>query len=48
MLEPAEESPLSALRLGELCLEAGVPEGVVNVVTGTGEEARRSTSRPIP
>jgi len=39
VLKPAEESPLSALRLGELCLEAGVPEGVVNVVTGTGEEA---------
>jgi aldehyde dehydrogenase (NAD+) len=38
-LKPAEESPLSALRLGELCLEAGIPEGVVNIVTGTGEEA---------
>jgi aldehyde dehydrogenase (NAD+) len=37
VLKPAEESSLSALRLAELCLEAGVPEGVVNVVTGTGE-----------
>jgi aldehyde dehydrogenase (NAD+) len=34
--KPAEQSPLSALRLAELCLEAGIPEGVVNVVTGDG------------
>jgi aldehyde dehydrogenase (NAD+) len=39
VLKPAEESPLSALRIGELCLEAGIPEGVVNVVTGSGEVA---------
>jgi aldehyde dehydrogenase (NAD+) len=39
VLKPSEEAPLSALRLGELCLEAGIPEGVVNVVTGTGEQA---------
>jgi acyl-CoA reductase-like NAD-dependent aldehyde dehydrogenase len=39
VLKPAEQTPLTALRLGELCLEAGVPEGVVNVVTGLGEEA---------
>jgi phenylacetaldehyde dehydrogenase len=38
ILKPAEQTPLSALRLGELCLEAGIPEGVVNVVTGFGEE----------
>jgi len=38
VLKPAEQTPLSALRLGELCLEAGIPEGVVNVVTGFGEE----------
>jgi len=35
--KPAEQSPLSALRFGELCLEAGIPPGVVNVVTGAGE-----------
>jgi aldehyde dehydrogenase (NAD+) len=35
--KPAEESPLSALRLGELALEAGVPPGVFNVVTGEAE-----------
>ena len=37
--KPAEQTPLSALRLAELILEAGVPEGVVNVVTGFGETA---------
>ena len=39
VLKPAEQTPLSALRLGELILEAGIPEGVVNVVTGFGETA---------
>ncbi len=39
VLKPAEQTPLTAIRLGELCLEAGVPEGVVNVVTGLGPEA---------
>jgi aldehyde dehydrogenase (NAD+) len=37
VLKPAEEAPLTALRLGELALEAGVPEGVINIVTGAGE-----------
>ena len=37
VLKPAEQSPRSALRLGELALEAGLPPGVVNVVTGLGE-----------
>src|SRR5215470_18007130 len=39
VIKPAEQTPLSALRLGELILEAGIPEGVVNVVTGFGETA---------
>ena len=39
VLKPAEQTPLSALRLGELILEAGFPEGVVNIVTGLGEDA---------
>ncbi len=36
VLKPAELTPLSSLRLGELVLEAGIPEGVVNVVAGRG------------
>lgn len=36
VMKPAEQTPLSALRFAELCLEAGIPEGVVNVVTGMG------------
>jgi betaine-aldehyde dehydrogenase len=36
VLKPAELTPLTALRLGELALEAGIPEGVVNVVAGKG------------
>ncbi|MCH3839443.1 aldehyde dehydrogenase family protein, partial [Campylobacter jejuni] len=39
VLKPAEETPLTALRLAELVLEAGFPPGVVNVVTGRGETA---------
>ena len=37
ILKPAEQTPLTALRLGELSIEAGFPEGVLNVVTGDGE-----------
>jgi acyl-CoA reductase-like NAD-dependent aldehyde dehydrogenase len=37
VLKPAEQTPLTALRLGELALEAGIPEGVLNVITGNGE-----------
>jgi len=39
VLKPAEQSPLSAIRLGELCAEAGIPDGVVNIVPGFGETA---------
>jgi phenylacetaldehyde dehydrogenase len=39
VLKPAEQTPLSALRLGELIQEAGIPDGVVNIVTGFGETA---------
>jgi acyl-CoA reductase-like NAD-dependent aldehyde dehydrogenase len=37
VLKPAEQTPLTALLLGEILYEAGVPEGVVNIVTGPGE-----------
>jgi acyl-CoA reductase-like NAD-dependent aldehyde dehydrogenase len=36
ILKPAEQTPLTALRLGELALEAGIPEGVLNVLPGDG------------
>lgn len=39
ILKPAEQTPLSALRLGELLLEAGLPEGVVNIIPGFGPSA---------
>jgi phenylacetaldehyde dehydrogenase len=39
ILKPAEQTPLTALRLGELIMEAGFPEGVVNIVPGFGETA---------
>lgn len=39
ILKPSEKSPLTALRLGELALEAGIPAGVLNVVPGFGPEA---------
>ena len=39
VLKPAEQTPLSAVRLGELAMEAGLPPGVLNIVTGFGETA---------
>jgi len=45
VLKPAEQSPLSALRVAELALEAGVPPGVFNVVPGFGESAGQALGR---
>ena len=42
ILKPASYSPLTAIRLGELALEAGIPAGVLNVVTGPGGSAGAS------
>jgi len=42
VLKPAEQTPLTALRLGELALEAGYPAGVINIVPGFGETAGAS------
>jgi len=39
ILKPAEQTPLPAIRFGELLLEAGVPDGVVNIITGFGPTA---------
>lgn len=47
VLKPAEESPLSALRLAELAVEAGLPDGVLNVVPGLGEEAGQALGRHL-
>ncbi|MDR3635157.1 MAG: aldehyde dehydrogenase family protein [Isosphaeraceae bacterium] len=39
VMKPAEQTPLSALRLGELAIEAGFPAGVINLINGFGETA---------
>ncbi|WP_338811368.1 aldehyde dehydrogenase family protein (plasmid) [Agrobacterium leguminum] len=46
VLKPAEQTPLSALRFGELVLEAGFPEGVFNVVTGDGKAGAALAEHP--
>ncbi|WP_188062391.1 aldehyde dehydrogenase family protein [Sphingobium sp. KCTC 72723] len=46
VMKPAEQTPLSALRFGELCLEAGVPDGVINIVTGLGDAGAALSSHP--
>jgi aldehyde dehydrogenase (NAD+)/phenylacetaldehyde dehydrogenase len=46
VLKPAEQTPLTALRLGELALEAGIPPGVFNVVTGDGETGAAIVDHP--
>ena len=45
VLKPAEQSPSTALKLGELALEAGVPPGVLNVAPGFGETAGQALAR---
>jgi phenylacetaldehyde dehydrogenase len=45
VLKPAEETPLTALRLGELVMQAGFPPGVVNILTGIGEIAGAALAR---
>jgi acyl-CoA reductase-like NAD-dependent aldehyde dehydrogenase len=46
VLKPAEETPLVALRLAELALEAGIPPGVVNVLTGDGSTGAALVDHP--
>jgi acyl-CoA reductase-like NAD-dependent aldehyde dehydrogenase len=45
VLKPAEQTPLTALRLAELAAEAGLPDGVLNVVPGMGETAGQAIGR---
>lgn len=42
VIKPAEQTPLSALAIGELCVEAGIPAGVVGIVTGDAEPIARA------
>lgn len=46
VLKPAEQAPLSPLRLAELCMEAGIPAGVVNVVAGFGDAGAALAEHP--
>lgn len=46
VLKPSEKTPMTALVLGEILLEAGVPEGVVNILPGTGEVGSALASHP--
>jgi aldehyde dehydrogenase (NAD+) len=46
VLKPAETTPLTAMKLAEVIADAGVPEGVVNVVTGAGDTGARIVSHP--
>jgi aldehyde dehydrogenase (NAD+) len=46
VLKPAETTPLTALRFAEICRQAGLPKGVVNIVTGDGRTGAALTSHP--
>src|SRR5579864_338595 len=46
VLKPAEQTPLTALRIGELALEAGLPPGVLNILTGDGETGAALVDHP--
>ncbi len=46
VLKPAETTPLTALRFAEICRQAGLPDGVVNIVTGDGRTGAALTAHP--
>lgn len=46
ILKPAEQTPLSALRVGELAMEAGFPDGVINIVPGFGDTGAALVKHP--
>lgn len=45
VMKPAEQTPLTALRIGELIMEAGFPDGVVNLLPGFGETAGKAIAQ---
>ena len=46
IVKPAEQTPLSTLRLGQFCLDAGIPAGVVNIITGGPEAGKAIVDHP--
>ena len=48
VLKPAETTPLTALKLAEIIQDAGLPNGVVNIITGAGETGAMMTNHPTP
>ena len=46
VVKPSEQTPLSGLRVGELCLQAGFPPGLVNIVPGQADTAVRLVAHP--
>lgn len=46
IVKPAEQTPLSTLRLGQFCIDAGVPAGVVNIITGGPEAGKALVDHP--
>jgi acyl-CoA reductase-like NAD-dependent aldehyde dehydrogenase len=47
ILKPSSNTPLTALKLGQFCTEAGVPEGVVNVISGSSEVGQNLVAHPL-
>ena len=46
VIKPAEQTPLTALRMGELISEAGIPSGVVNIISGEGDAGAYLAKHP--
>jgi len=46
VLKPAETTPVTALKFAELCMDAGLPEGVVNIITGAGQTGSEIVNHP--
>jgi aldehyde dehydrogenase (NAD+) len=46
VLKPAETTPLTALKFAEICMDAGLPDGVVNIVTGAGQTGAAIVNHP--